>query len=377
SPPGVLAADRAEELGLQVSEPSEAVKAELRQFLPAHCSLRNPIDLTVEGTEAGYRRTLIAVLGEYDAAVAINVSTPYLDSLSLARGVADAAKALGKPVLANFIPNQVVGESVAYLKENGVPNYPSGERAVETLAMMARYAGAEAPRGSLAERTQTLTEQALRLPVHGQMLEPVAMAWLRQNGISTPNFSWAQEPDDAVKAARAIGYPVVVKVVSRDILHKSDVGGVVVGVRDDDELRQAFDRMRLAAQGKDFSGVVIYPVVRNGVEALVGLTRDPQFGPVVAFGLGGIYTEIWRDFALRVAPIDLAEAERMIREIKGFRLLQGARGSKPRDLKALAELLVKVSELPLKYAEIQEADLNPVFLLEEGLVVGDVRVIRE
>ena len=128
---------------------------------------------------------------------------------------------------------------------------------------------------------------------------------------------------------------------------------------------------------KDFRGAVIYPMIRGAQEVLLWLSRDPQFGPVVAFGLGGVYTEIWRDISLRVAPVDRVEAESMIREIKSFRLLQGVRGQEPRDLDTLADVLVNFSRLPFRYPEIDEVDLNPVFLFPEGLVVGDVRVIHE
>jgi len=166
-------------------------------------------------------------------------------------------------------------------------------------------------------------------------------------------------------------------VVSPDILHKSDVGGVILSVGDDEAARSAFLRIRQAAEGKDFRGVVIYPMIRDAQEVLLGLSRDPQFGPVVAFGLGGIYTEVWRDVSLRVAPIDRAEAQAMIREIKSFPLLEGVRGRSPRDLDALADVLVEFSWLPFRYPEIGEVDLNPVFLLSKGLVVGDVRVISE
>ena len=203
------------------------------------------------------------------------------------------------------------------------------------------------------------------------------MAWLRENDIPVPEFRFAATQDEAVRGCREIGYPVVMKVVSPEILHKSDVGGVVLDIESDQAARSAFEMIRRAAEGQDLRGVVIYPMIRDGQEVLLGLSRDPQFGPVVAFGLGGIYTEVWRDVSLRVAPIDRAEAQAMIREIKSFPLLEGVRGQKPRDLDALADVLVSFSQLPFRYPEIGEVDLNPVFLFSKGLVVGDVRVIRK
>jgi acyl-CoA synthetase (NDP forming) len=208
------------------------------------------------------------------------------------------------------------------------------------------------------------------------MLEHEAMAWLRENGIPVPDLNFSATADEALRGCREIGYPVVMKVVSPDILHKSDVGGVVLDIRDQDAAAAAFESLRQVATDKGFRGVIVYPMVHDAQEVLLGLSRDPQFGPVVAFGLGGIYTEVWRDISLRVAPIGRAEAWDMIRQVKSFPLLQGVRGQAPRDLAALADILVTFSQLPFRYSDIGEIDLNPVFLFSDGLVVGDVRVIR-
>ncbi len=371
--PGVLTADHAEELGLSVAEPDSDLQTQLRSFLPGHCSLKNPIDLTVEGTEEGYRKTLTSMLQVYDAAVAINVGTSYLENLALARGVADGARSSGKPVLASFVPEQLMTESTNYLKQVGIACYPSGEQAVSVLAEIARYE--EHRRKPVENKTVPPVGDARKLPGDGKLLEPEAMAWLKENGIPVPDFCVAVTAEEAVQACGKLGYPTVMKVVSPDILHKSDVGGVIVGIRDADAARQAFAAIQESARGKDFRGAVLYPLVRDAQEVLLGLSTDPQFGPVVAFGLGGIYTEIFRDIVLRVAPVEQDEAMEMIHEIRGIKLLQGARGKPPYDLAALAQTLVAFSRLPFTYPQISEVDLNPVFLRTDGLVVGDVRVI--
>jgi acetyltransferase len=371
--PGVLAADRAEEVGLEISEPSPRLRERLRQFLPAHCALRNPIDLTVEGTEAGYRETLLAMLEEYDAALALDVSTPYMDTVALARGVCDAAQGAGKPVVVNFMAGRIVADAIAYLNGRGNPNYATGERAMTVLARMAAY---ESYKKSSPTRPEVPCQEK-KLPCGGRMLEPDAMAWLKENGIPTPEFCFAVNVEQAVRGCREIGYPVVMKVVSPDILHKSEWGGVALDIREEAAATAAFDAIRRSAAGKDFRGVIICPMVRDAQEVLMGITRDPQFGPVVAFGLGGIYTEVLRDISLRVAPVDRVEAESMIREIRSFPILGGIRGQAPRDLDALAETLVNFSRLPFRYPEIAEIDLNPVFVFSTGLVAGDVRVIAK
>jgi len=409
--PGVLAADRGEEVGLNVAQPSPAVQEELTEFLPGHCALENPIDLTVEGTGDWYRRALLAVLREYDAALAINVATPYLDSMALARGVADAAEEAAsafdeeKGVVAAFLPEEIVAESVAYLERRGVPNFATGERAVAALSLVSQYdpAGVDGSKGfspslddPAPERARhrsegfspSLDDPTLERKRDGSgdfsplpdapILEPEAMAWLEENGIPVPSFRFAETTEETVRACRELGYPVAVKIVSPQILHKSDVGGVLLGVKGDEEARRAFAELEEVGAGRDFRGVVIYPMVDGAQEVLLGLSRDPQFGPVVAFGLGGIYTEVWQDVALRVAPIGQDEAREMVAEITSYPLLEGVRGEPRRDLDALAEVLARFSQLPFEYPGLQELDLNPVFLFEEGegLLVGDVRVIK-
>ena len=370
--PGVLAADGAEQAGLQVAEPSLMLRERLAQLLPAYGALRNPIDLTVEGTEASYRETLCAALEEeYDAALALDVSTPYLDSVALARGVADAASQTGKPVATCFMAGRVVAKAIAYLKKRGIANFPTGERAMAVLAHMAGYEEYKAhPR-----TWKAIQCEGKSLPGESILLEPDAMHWLHENGLPTPEFGRAATADEAVKVCGEIGYPVVMKVISPDIIHKSEWGGVKLNISDDETARQSFQCIREAASGKDFRGVVIYPMIHPAQEVLLGISNDPQFGPVVLFGLGGIYTEVLGDIALRVAPVDPAEAEGMIREIRAFPILEGARGQRPCDLDALADTLVKLSWLPFHYPEVAEIDLNPVFLFSKGLLVGDVRVI--
>jgi hypothetical protein len=167
------------------------------------------------------------------------------------------------------------------------------------------------------------------------------------------------------------------KVVSPDIIHKSESGGVKVDLRDDAAARAAFAAIQAGAAGQRFRGVVIYRLVRGAQEVLLGVSRDPQFGPVVAFGLGGIYAEVLQDVALRIAPLERGAAAAMIREIRAFPILDGARGRAKSDLDGLAEALVALSRLPFRYPEIEEVDLNPVFLRPDGLLIGDARVIRK
>jgi acetyltransferase len=382
--PGVMAADWAEEVGLNVAEPSPTARSRLAEFLPSHCAFKNPVDLTVEGTEGGYRRALLALVEEYDAALALNIAPAYLDSMPLARGVSDAVEKSGKPVAAAFLPAQIVKEAVPCLESRGVPNFATGERAVSALGHMARHQARQRGWRPLPDPEPSQQVPGLH-PRSGQMLEHEAMAWLKASGLPVPEYRFASALDEALQACAEIGYPVAMKVVSPDILHKSGVGGVILDIRDGAGAEHAFSRLQRAclqrttgdrhAAARHFRGVVIYPMIREAQEVLLGLSRDPQFGPVVAFGLGGVYTEVWHDIALRVAPVDVREAGAMIREIRSFPLLQGARGAPPSDLEGLACVLAEFSQLPFRYPELEEVDLNPVFVFPEGLLVGDVRVI--
>jgi len=371
--PGVMAADKAEEVGLEAAEPSPEIRALLQSFLPPHAGIKNPVDLTVEGTGEDYRQALEGGLKEFDAAIALYIGTPYLESMPIAQGIVAAAKASGKPIASTLQVGTDIQDSINFLKDAGLPNFVTGERGVRVLARMAAYeryrAQAQAPIAPLAAKGF--------LPGDGPVLEPDGMALLKENGIPVPEFRFAATSSEVAAACQSLGYPVVMKVVSPQILHKSDCGGVELNIADDAAALAAFGRIEKAAAGMDFRGVVIYPMLKGGREVILGLTRDVQFGPVVAFGLGGIYTEVLKDIVLRVAPVDKAGAQEMIRSIRTFPILKGIRGQEPADLEALADAIVSFSQLPFLYPDLVEADLNPVFVFPQGAFVGDVRLVRK
>jgi acetyltransferase len=328
----------------------------------------------VQGTEDGYREALVAALDEADAALAIDVNTPYIDAAPIARGVVAAARATGKPVAACFMAGKTVAAGLPILKEGGVPNFATGERAVRVLAAMAAYRQLA---GTLRRFPPTagVKPGGVPLPWVGEGLEPEVLDWLEGEGIPTPRRRLVTSAEGAADAVDALGGSIVLKVVASGISHKTDVGGVIQNVETKTAARDAFERLR-AVGGKGFRGALVAPMVQDGVELLVGLSRDPQFGPVVAVGLGGVHAEVFRDVSLRVAPVDAAEAHVMLGELRGAAILRGARGAARRDLDAAAELVAGVSCLPFRYADLAELDLNPVFLLEDGLVVGDARAVK-
>jgi acyl-CoA synthetase (NDP forming) len=202
---------------------------------------------------------------------------------------------------------------------------------------------------------------------------------LHDAGIPVAVAESASSPGDAAAVADRLGYPVVLKIVSPDIAHKSDVGGVKVGVGSADEVKAAFDEIMASvnAQQPDatIEGVAVQKMAPAGTEVIVGMSKDPQFGPVMMFGLGGIFVEVLKDVAFRIVPLEARDAKEMVREIKGFPVLEGVRGQDPADLAALEGLILKVSEFVEAHPEIDELDLNPVFAYKDGAIAVDARIV--
>ena len=202
---------------------------------------------------------------------------------------------------------------------------------------------------------------------------------LEEAGIPAAHAHLAASRDTAVKAARDIGFPVVLKVVSPQITHKTDVGGVKLDLKSPEEVAAAFDEImataRRAAPDAAIDGVSVQQMARPGIEVIVGVSTDPQFGPVIMFGLGGVLVEVLKDVSFRIIPIAARDARQMIREIKGFPLLEGYRGQDPADLAALESLLLRVSEFVEQQPEVSELDLNPVFAYKDGALAVDARIV--
>lgn len=211
------------------------------------------------------------------------------------------------------------------------------------------------------------------------LLEPEAKEIIRAYGIPTTKFKVARTPSEAVKYAEEIGYPVVLKIVSPDIIHKSDVGGVKVNLKNQDEVVKAFneilENVKRHKSDARIVGVLVQEFCPEGREVIVGMAKDPQFGPALMFGLGGIFVEVLKDVSFRVAPITRYDAEEMIKEIKAYPILEGIRGQPPADIEALIDILLKVSNLVIEHPEIDQLDLNPIFAYPKGAKAVDARII--
>jgi len=211
------------------------------------------------------------------------------------------------------------------------------------------------------------------------LLETEAKELLREYGIPVPDFKLIKSEDEIVGLAKEINFPIVMKIVSPDIIHKTEAGGVKVGIKDEKEAKAAYQdiiyKVKKYKKEAKISGVIAYSMIPQGTEIIIGMMKDPQFGPVIMFGLGGIFVEILKDISFRILPLEERDAEEMISEIKGYQILKGIRGETPKDVKSIRDVLMKISQLVMDNPEIKEIDLNPVFLFNQGLQVVDARMI--
>lgn len=211
----------------------------------------------------------------------------------------------------------------------------------------------------------------------GWLLEPEAKEICRRHGIPVKDWRVVKSKADAISASRELGYPVAIKLVSPDVVHKSDVGGVKLDVKDDAGAGLAFEELYNVSEtkGYKFEGVLVERMAQKGVETIVGAKRDPQFGPVIMFGLGGIFVEVFKDVSFRVSPISIDDAKEMITELKAYPILRGTRGRPPSDIDSIAGLLIKVSKIMDEIELVNEIDLNPVIVYEKGFAIVDARII--
>jgi acetyl coenzyme A synthetase (ADP forming)-like protein len=378
--PGIMAADACESAGLVLpSLDAKTVKA-LRAFLPPEASTRNPVDMIASADADSYEKAtrLLVADKNVDAVIVIFVPPLVTGAPAVARAILTGAAGNKKPILSCFMGSHGVPESLRSLNEGHIPSYAFPEAAAHTLARAAAYGQwRSAPPGKVpsipgidAAKAKRAIDRALAAEddsgearwMDAESLSAVLGAY----GIRIPSARTATNRGEAAVAAKAVGFPVVVKVKSPDVVHKTDVGGVRLGLRTEEEAARAFDEigaaLRSAKPSARFEGVTVEPMVTGGVETIVGMTRDPLFGPVVLFGLGGVAVELLRDVSVRVAPLTDLDAEEMIREIRGHPLLEGYRGGAPSNVGSLLDLLHRVSKLAIDHPEIQELDLNPVLV---------------
>ncbi len=392
---GVLCADTAEACGLTVATLQAETSAVIARNIPAFGSPVNPVDVTAQAinTADGFANVIQAMLADpgVDALVVVITMIVGEPGLRMARDLVRLSREAAKPIVVAWTAgSSLMSEPFAVLNEEGVPLYRSPVRAVRALGRLMHY-GAGLARQTAAATSSSQGATAARLSADSQMLlsggersltERQSKQILNDFGICTSRELLARNRREAETAGQQLGLPVAMKIDSPDILHKTEADAIRLNVADPRQLGALFDEIAANARGyapaARINGVLIQEMIPAGVEVIVGINRDPQFGPVLMFGLGGIFVEILKDVSLRIAPVDLEEAFRMIREVRGYPLLAGARGRAKADVDALAQTLVKVSEMAVALGpRLDQLDINPLIVLPEGqgVKVADALVI--
>lgn len=387
--PAIILADACESSGLEVVALSAETQRAIRALVPDEAAVRNPVDLVASATAATYRGVLSIVLRDpgIDAVIA-----SFIPPLGIqAKDVADAivAAAAGRegvptPVVAVLMGRASVSAGMRTLKEAGIPGYMFPESAARALAELHRHGawqlrpdGVEHVFPADRDRVAGIVAAA-RGEGRGKLTEAEALAVLDAYGVPTAPWRAVRSAEEAMLAAAAVGYPVVLKVMSDQVVHKSDVGGVVLDLKTVDEVRAGYARLVRRVRertGIEVREVLVQGMVPGGRETIVGMSRDPRVGPLLMFGLGGIFVEAMRDVAFRVHPVTDLDAREMIREIRGFPILEGMRGETTVDLVGLEEVVQRVSQLVGDHDAIAELDVNPLVALPDRVVALDARFL--
>jgi len=385
---GVLATDACEKEGIKLLDDYRYLEETFKPLIPEFGSAKNPIDITGQSREMEYKIILKKALEEdrVDSIIILYCEAAVVDTDKFADYIIEEVKnsKTKKPVVVSLIGGEKGKRALEKLNKNGIPSYEEPERAVSTMAALYRW-WRFTKRRKAAKREIYMDKEKIysiinRAREEGrlQLLENEAKDILKACGLDVPEYKLAKTIDEAVEYAKEIGYPVVLKIVSEDIIHKSDIGGVKVGIKNEEELKNAYREIMYRAKKSypeaNIRGILVNEMVEKGVETIIGSSEDPQFGPVIMFGLGGIYVEVLKDVAFRVAPIDKEDALEMINDIKSYPLLYGVRGEKRKDINSLAENISVLSHLTYEISEIVEIDINPLMVLEEGCKVVDARM---
>jgi acetyl coenzyme A synthetase (ADP forming)-like protein len=385
--PGILAADSLEAHGLILGELSAATVQALVPQFPPEASIRNPLDMIASATPSGYRHALETLLADErtDSVVAIFVPPLGVRQEDVAEAiVAAAVSRRDKPVIAVLMGKEGLPQGRAELHEAGIPAYIFPESAARALAALNRQREWVDRPSTVPERLPADRKRASEIigRARGERREKLseleALQLLEAYGIPVAPARIARDADEAARIAGELGYPLVLKVVSPDVSHKTDIGGVRLGIESEGELRAAYRDILEAVGRADgrarIDGVLVQRMVDKGTETIVGLSREPLFGPLVMFGLGGIFVEALRDIVFRVAPLTALDARDMLASIRGAAVLQGVRGQKAADRAALERTLCLVGQLAEDLPDIDEMDINPLLALPQGVLALDARV---
>ncbi len=385
--PGILVTDLLPEYGLKLANLDEATKSALRQVLPPAASVSNPVDILGDGKAERYASAVKSVIDDKNADSVLVLLTPQkmTEVEKTAEAIGEIAKGQSKPVILCFLGEKNITKAYDVFAQYSLPYFDWPKAAVSALSRMYDYSLSQKKSFGLSKPLDlnsykqkknvqlVLSKDRLTEADCRDLLLPLKFP-LHKAGL-------AKTEKEALAIAKKVGYPVAVKVVSPDIVHKSDMGGVKIGLKNPKELKAGLAEMKKTlnkkAKGAQIDGYLVGEMVK-GLEIILGVKQDPQFGPLVMVGAGGIYTEIFKDVAFGIAPFSLAQAKEIVSQLKIYKMFLGARGQKPLDLDAVANLLVKLGDFALQFPEINEIDFNPVMVKEKGkgCTVVDLRFLK-
>jgi len=388
--PGILATDACEKEGLRLANFKDETIKRLREALPPAANFYNPVDVLGDARPERYKHALEALMEDEGVDGVLCIVTPQAmtESDEVAEVIVEISKKYNKPILCCFMGGELMEKGIRILRDNGIPNYSDPERAAKTFRAMVTFEeNRKKERGEFV-KLRVNSEKVRRMIVDARKkgltyLGLETLEILEAYGIPVVKSKIVKSAEEAVQAAREIGYPVVMKIVSPQVIHKSDVGGVIVGVGSDEEARLSYNKIvenvKRYVPEAEIKGVLVQQMVAGGIETIIGSTKDAQFDNMIMFGLGGIYVEVLKDVSFRLAPITKDEAKEMVREIKSGKILQGYRGSEGYDVDAIIDVLLRVSQLITDFPEILELDINPLVVFEKGkgCIAVDARLTLE
>jgi len=387
--PGILTADACEKNGLSLPLLEPSIREELRKSLPPHASVNNPVDVLGDADENRYRIAVDAGLrsSRVDGIIVILTPQAMTPVKRIAQSIVKLREKSDKPIIAAFLGLGENSPAIKILQEKGIPNYDFPEATAYVLSRMYEYKLIASSRKEELLKLPSIDYDRIREILDRVRSEDRLNLTVEEAfkiggaaGIPMPKADIATSRSEAGRISELIGYPVVMKIVSPEILHKTDVGGVVLNIRSREEAERSYDeilrRVRLFMPQAKILGVLVQKMAPKGKEVIVGAVRDVQFGPLMMFGLGGIYVNFLRDVSYRLCPLTQTEAEEMIRETKAYTLLRGVRGEPPSDIKSVIDIILKISQIMNRFEDIMEMEINPLLVYEngKGCAAVDIRI---
>jgi acetate---CoA ligase (ADP-forming) len=386
--PAIMAADATEGIGLEMAQFEPETEAYMKTFLAKEASTHNPVDMIAGATPEMYRKCLKAIIRDrnVDAVIVLNVPLVLKAEMESAKAIVDVSRFSSKPVLTCFLGKREDSPGVKYLTENNIPTYRYPESAVRSLRMLYNYGQwLHKSKGHVHEfevdhATADAQIQSARNAGRSWLNPQEVRALLNAYGFTTTKSFLAKNTDEAVAFAKQHHFPVVLKIDSPNLVHKWDVGGVALDLHNEEEVREAYEQVLKSVQERapqaKIDGIRVEPMVTRGKEVIIGMSLDKTYGPLIMYGMGGIYVEALKDVSFRLIPLSDVDAREMIDETRGSALLKGARSELPADIDVLQQWLERLAQMVTEMGDIAEVDLNPVMVLPkgEGCIAVDARI---